>query len=315
MIMLGTGIVLTLFWNLPLFYPVKLFAVLIHEMWHGLASLAVGAHLEKVILYGDESGETLVSELKEHWQFIISVSAGYQGTLITGSILLNRSLLGRGEKFTLGVFAGLLLYMSLLFTDPGSPAFLTGLIASIFFFSMLLFETRVTGLVMLLTGTLLVWYSFFDTLDFTTKVTRTDAGILASYLVNRGVVSGDSGSIETMAGLISFVWTGMLIGMLYLLMKPVWVASPPVFVDGSQDPTPEMDQEFSPEFDPELDGILQGLVDGTDNPAGDPAAAPAPPPPVGPDELQELLQLQALVREFKSGKDSPDQEPGPPGPG
>ena len=56
----GIALCTAVLWHLPLgayvLYPFTILAVWFHEMGHGLAALALGAHFEKLVLYTDGSG-------------------------------------------------------------------------------------------------------------------------------------------------------------------------------------------------------------------------------------------------------------------
>ena len=111
-----TGLLATLLWNYSFLYPLKLLIVLVHEMWHGMAALVAGANLDEIVINLHESGETRVSGLYSQSGFILSVSAGYIGSTLTGALLVNRGLMGSLERVTLLTLAFILSYMSILFT-------------------------------------------------------------------------------------------------------------------------------------------------------------------------------------------------------
>ncbi|HQI19880.1 MAG TPA: M50 family metallopeptidase, partial [Leptospiraceae bacterium] len=126
-IALITAVLLTAFWDTRVILPFKLLVVLVHEMWHGISAMAAGATIDRIILHPGEAGETLVRNLKGTWGVIFSVSAGYVGTTTTGALLLRRGLVESFERLSLCIFAGLILYMTVLFTAPGSLGFNSGL--------------------------------------------------------------------------------------------------------------------------------------------------------------------------------------------
>jgi hypothetical protein len=218
---LGTAILITIFWDSTLLFPFKQFVVYVHEIWHGLISMAVGAKLEKIILYPGESGETMVKELHGHFAFAAAVSAGYLGSVLTGGFILNRGLLGSGEKYTLGFFGSFIIYITLLFTDSGSAAFWSGFIFGSGFLISLFLPLKSVRYIMIVTGTAMVWYSIFDILDFTRDVNRTDAGILVSYLYSQNLLPADPAYKSFYANTVSIIWVLFIGTMLFYLLRPV----------------------------------------------------------------------------------------------
>jgi len=252
--MAGSGLLATLLWDSPLLTPLKWITVLVHEMWHGGASMLAGAHLDRIVLHASESGETFVTGLTSATGFAIAVSSGYLGSTATGALLLNRGLSGRFERLTLFIFASVLFYMSFLFTEPGSLAYFTGMgwAALLILMAPLRTTARYT---LIIIGTLFVWYCLYDMFDFARDIRKTDAGILAAYLEKTGRVSGGS---ETW---ICFIWLTSMLVLLFFILKPVLRKAPsppapvPVFEPNPQFPgaiTPEVQEWFLMNgFDPE----------------------------------------------------------------
>jgi hypothetical protein len=218
-IVLGTGIAISLFWEWIL--PVKLLVVLVHEMWHGVAALLSGAVLDQIDVNLAESGETLVSGLYSMPGFLFSVSAGYVGTALVGALLLARGLAGQWERVCLLIFAGLLMYMSYLFSSAGSVAFYAGLGWSVGLVLLGLLGRLSARLTLLVFGTIFLWYCFYDLFDFTRDIHRTDAGILARYIqARRWPLPGQWGDGE-LAAAISVIWCLAMFAILAAVLGPV----------------------------------------------------------------------------------------------
>jgi hypothetical protein len=184
-------VVIVIGWDSMLIKPARLLVVLVHEFWHGLAAMAGGVRLDTIRIHPDESGETLVTGHLSFLAFTVSVSAGYIGTAWTGAMLLRSALLRSCERTTLGIFALILFYMSYLFTEPGSSAYLTGLFASLFALAFLFLGRDASGNGLVVLGSLFVIYSLFDLYDFR-QPQATDAAILVRYLESRGIEGADS---------------------------------------------------------------------------------------------------------------------------
>lgn len=75
---------LLFFWDKPAIYPIKVFVVLLHEISHGLAALATGGTIEKIVLDSNEGGACHCPD----GNAFITLSAGYLGSLLWGVALL-----------------------------------------------------------------------------------------------------------------------------------------------------------------------------------------------------------------------------------
>lgn len=219
--MIGTGLLVTVLWESPSLYPVKVLAVLVHEIWHAIVAMLSGAMVDRIILHPDEGGETLVRGMKGGIGFILTVSAGYLGTTFTGALFINRGVIGNLSRPLLALFSATLIYFSYLFTDPGSIAFYTGMGWGILLLIPLFSGLLPVSYALTILGTLFVWYSFYDTFDFTEDVHRTDAGILANYFVNHynGVIPNFMR--RGLANSISALWVIIMVIMVYSILRYV----------------------------------------------------------------------------------------------
>lgn len=73
-----------LLWNTPFVYPVKLFVVLLHEISHGLATMATGGRILAIEVTPEEGGSCLCAG----GNAFISLSAGYLGSLFWGGLMI-----------------------------------------------------------------------------------------------------------------------------------------------------------------------------------------------------------------------------------
>lgn len=221
-IVVGTGLFVTLFWDAGILLPVKLLVVLVHECWHGIVAMFSGAVLDQIHVNFQESGETVVSQLYSTPGFVLSVSAGYAGTALTGALLLSRGLAGRLERTALFVFAGTLGYMSYLFTEIGSLAFFTGLGWAAGLAALGSFGRQGARFALLIFGTLFLFYCFYDLYDFPRDLHATDAGILAQYIRAKDWTYFGDWNATDLAVAISIVWSLLMFVILGLVLAPVF---------------------------------------------------------------------------------------------
>ena len=75
---------LWLLWNTPFIYPLKIFVVMLHEISHGIASIATGGSIDKIVLDPYQGGACYCGG----GNAFLTLSAGYLGSLIWGVVLL-----------------------------------------------------------------------------------------------------------------------------------------------------------------------------------------------------------------------------------
>lgn len=227
---------------------------MIHEAGHGLMALASGALLDEIQLDLAEWGETLLRDLHSGPGFVLTVSAGYIGSMFSGALLLNRGLSESLERTSLAVFAAFLFYVSLLFTSPGSVAFLTGTGWAFGLIVICLLDRRIARIALVVLGTFTVWYCIFDLFDFTRDIHATDAGILARFMGARFWWPARILSEENLAYAISIVWTLLMLSILILILRPAIFRKSPTTLpdeannmsDGLDLTTPEFPAEITP---------------------------------------------------------------------
>jgi hypothetical protein len=94
-------------WDTWLVTPLKLFVVMLHEISHGLAAVATGGSIEKIVLTPDLGGACYCGG----GDAFLTLSAGYLGSLLWGAALvLIAARSGRRSPWmtgAIGVFIGL----------------------------------------------------------------------------------------------------------------------------------------------------------------------------------------------------------------
>lgn len=84
LIFAATAAGIILLWNTPLLYPLRIFVVLLHEVSHGVAAVATGGSIQRIVLSPDEGGYTVTNGGNR----FITLSAGYLGSLAWGIAIL-----------------------------------------------------------------------------------------------------------------------------------------------------------------------------------------------------------------------------------
>jgi hypothetical protein len=187
-------VLLIFFWNSPLLKPFKLFVVFLHETSHAIATIVTGGRLAAIALEWDESGATYAAS-GEGIFFIIAIS-GYIGSIIWGYAMLRASLTGRWVR-TVSLVVGLTVIFFGFFPD-GMPARNSSIFNARYIISGAWGLTltisafvlpRFNHFLLFFLGGATALYSLYDLNDFFHgDVMRTDAGILAHYLLGKSVL-------------------------------------------------------------------------------------------------------------------------------
>jgi hypothetical protein len=248
------------FWDNPYLLPLKLFVVLIHEICHALTALIFGGDVKSIVLHLDESGFTKAETTLDS-SFILMVSSGYIGSTFIGGFLLNRGLKGKwvfGSLFTLGLLT-LTLSLKFVLTELNNvtimeSAFLSavfGICWGLFFLISANFGKQIGRTILIFVGTLSSIYCLYDFGDFVRGVENTDAGILASYLLQRPFPKyGESGydfsdSVVILAYMVAVIWVLITLTILFLMIRNALNIDKKKLNQGKEGP--EFDESYPPE--------------------------------------------------------------------
>lgn len=105
-----------LLWDTPAIYPVKIFVVMLHEISHGIASLATGGTIDKIVLDPYQGGACHCGG----GSAFLTLSAGYLGSLFWGVVLLGLAGTQRvSNHVLLTVVGGLVVLLTALYVRNG----------------------------------------------------------------------------------------------------------------------------------------------------------------------------------------------------
>ncbi|MBI5239633.1 MAG: M50 family metallopeptidase [Elusimicrobia bacterium] len=89
------------FWNWPVFYPIRVFTVLLHESGHAVAGLLTGGDVSSIKVFSNVSGVCYASGLRP-----VVLAAGYIGAMFFGCLILlaaARTAYDRSVSAALGI--------------------------------------------------------------------------------------------------------------------------------------------------------------------------------------------------------------------
>ena len=105
-----------LLWDTPAIYPLKIFVVMLHEISHGIASLATGGTIDKIVLDPYQGGACHCGG----GNAFLTLSAGYLGSLLWGVVLLALAGTKRvSNHVLLTVVGGLVVLLTALYVRNG----------------------------------------------------------------------------------------------------------------------------------------------------------------------------------------------------
>ena len=104
-----------LLWSTPVVYPLKVLVVLLHEISHGIAAVATGGSIDRIVVSADEGGVCWTSGGVR----FITLSAGYLGSMLWGSMILIVASRTRFDRLLCGALGMFLLLVTLRFVQNG----------------------------------------------------------------------------------------------------------------------------------------------------------------------------------------------------
>lgn len=108
------AVVLALFWEHPLVWPLKILVVLFHELGHAVMAWLTGGEVVSIGLSPDQGGVTYT---RGGWRVAI-LNAGYLGSLTFGGLLLAVARTERGARRGAYALSLLLVVTTLWFVRP-----------------------------------------------------------------------------------------------------------------------------------------------------------------------------------------------------
>lgn len=197
-------VALWLLWDTPAVLPLKLFVVFLHEISHGIAAIATGGHIERIIIDADEGGACYCGGGSP----FVTLSAGYLGSLGWGLTLLWLARFERRAHWTtaaVGVATGLI---TLLFVrSVFGFAFGVAVAASLLLASRRL-PARWNALLLTGLGLTSALYAVLD---------------IKSDVIDRPGLESDARMLAELTGVPTLVWGGLWIGIavgvLYLVTR------------------------------------------------------------------------------------------------
>jgi len=135
----GMLLIVFVFWNTLLIYPIKLFVVMLHEMSHGLMAVLFGGKILQIQIDSQIGGYCEYQIKAGFWGQFMTASAGYLGSLIGGILILLAAIKSIKDKY-ITLIIGIILLLLSYFVLQSGELFGTAITLGFGFFMMLAFK-------------------------------------------------------------------------------------------------------------------------------------------------------------------------------
>ncbi len=175
------------FWESIFLFPFKMLSVLIHELWHSLVSVFFNVDWVEFHIEKNEIGKTIVKGSMPIFGFVLTALAGYIGTLLTGSLFLRLIIQKNLEDLIFFVFCGILFLISFILVRIPSLGFYVSF--GWFFVLIIIYflNQKFAMITFSIIQSFLIFYSFYDLLDFSKNPYKSDIGILYQFLQKQNI--------------------------------------------------------------------------------------------------------------------------------
>jgi len=204
-ILILAGIIIMLFfWDLILFYPLKLLTVLIHEISHGIAAQMTGGKISEIALSKNIGGYCITIGGNQ----IIIFLAGYFGSILTGLLIFYFSEKPKLSKYFFNFLSLILILYSLIFIQSTASILIS---TSIIFILLILPQYIIKNISTMIYKLLAVLTTSYVIIDIKNDL------FYSHNLLN------DYDNLEILTGIKSYIWAVIFLGLalfsLYLIIK------------------------------------------------------------------------------------------------
>ncbi|MFA7288071.1 MAG: M50 family metallopeptidase [Melioribacteraceae bacterium] len=145
------------FWDIKLFFPIKVISILFHELSHGYAAILSGGIVDSISIQKSLNGVTSISGGND----LFIAFSGYSGSLLFGMIIFYSSIKMKTKNFIL-IGIGVLLFISTVNLIEGFIGVFTGISYSIMFIILGILEYGFIKYFVRFLGLVILTYSMAD---------------------------------------------------------------------------------------------------------------------------------------------------------
>lgn len=201
-----------IFWDTPYLFPFKMLAVTLHELFHSLAAMLFSAERVYLDVQAHENGVTSIHGSIPFAGILIIASSGYLGTVLMSSYFLGSCWKRDLWKMHYLLFSFILLVSSVIVTGTGSLAFFVMTGFGLFLLLIFVFSRSLAFYSFVALQSFLLFYSFFDLLDFRIIHQQSDVYVLYRYFREEGWYRGNYVPFHL---LVAGIWIAAMLYFFY----------------------------------------------------------------------------------------------------
>lgn len=195
---------LWLLWNHPIVLPLKLFVVFLHEISHGVAAVATGGRIDRILIDLDQGGACYCGGGSP----FVTLSAGYLGSLAWGLGLTWMARFDRAAPWTVAAVGAATGLITLVFVRSVA-GFLFGLgFSGLLIVASRWLPGRWNARVLYALGLTSALYAILD---------------IKSDIIDRPTLDSDARILAELTGVPTvvwgFLWIGIALGAVYLVVR------------------------------------------------------------------------------------------------
>ncbi len=166
------------FWDTLFIYPIKLFAVLMHEFSHGIATLLTGGNIASIEINPNLGGQCL----SNGGNIYVIAFAGYLGSMFWGALLFYSSYNYKAGVWITTSISIMILALTILYVNGTFGLLSATAFAALLFISSILFNRKLNYYLMKFLGLICCLYVIVDIKEdlITLTYRETDAQLLAN---------------------------------------------------------------------------------------------------------------------------------------
>jgi hypothetical protein len=198
------ALIAVFFWDTLFIYPVKLFAVLMHELSHGIAAIVTGGKVASIEISPYLGGHCL----SKGGNVYAIAFAGYPGSIFWGALLFYSAYNYKAGTWITTFVALMIVILSIMYVDGAFSLVMSSAFAAFLFFSPRFFNKTVNHYLIKFLGLTSCLYVIVDIKEdlITLAYRETDAQLLANLTKVPSIYWG-------------VLWLAVSVIVLYFLLK------------------------------------------------------------------------------------------------